>query len=285
MASGFMMLGGFVCLLLFSVIAPDALAQEGKDLFQKQCASCHTIGGGDGVGPDLKDVRSKRSADWLVRMITEPDKLTAEKDPTQVALVKKYGMEMPKLGVSRDDAQKIVTFLQGGKAAPTPTPTPTPAPTPAAAPAAAPAATAAPAGAPAEAKQEAVKPAREQIATGRALFTGKQRMAKGGGPCVACHPIRYLGVYGGGVAADLTDFYGKMGESGVRGVLGSLSFPVMKQAYAEHPLTEPETAALAAFFQDASAKNRGETNPYPVTGLLFFGCFLVLALAYKRRIG
>jgi mono/diheme cytochrome c family protein len=262
MASGFMMLGGFVCLLLLTVITPDALAQEGKDLFQKQCASCHTIGGGDGVGPDLKDVGSKRSAEWLVRMITEPDKLTAEKDPTQVALVKKYGMEMPKLGVSRDDAQKIVTFLQGGKAAP----------------AAAPAA-------PGEAKKEAVKPTREQIATGLALFTGKQRMAKGGGPCVGCHPIRYPGVYGGAVAADLTDFYGKMGETGVRGVLSSLSFPVMKQAYAEHPLTEPETAALAAFFQDASARNRGESNPYPVTGLLFFGCFLVLALAYKRRIG
>lgn len=267
MASGFMMLGGFVCLLLVTSVTPDALAQEGKDLFQKQCAGCHTIGGGAGVGPDLKDVGSTRSADWLVRIITEPDKLTAEKDPAQVALVKQYGMEMPKLGVSREDAQKIVAFLQGGKAGP------------AAAPAAA------PAGAPVEAKKEAVKPTREQIATGRALFTGKQRLAKGGGPCVSCHPIRYPGVYGGAMAADLSDFYGKMGETGVRGVLSSLSFPVMKQAYAEHPLTEQETAALVAFFQDASARNRGESNPYPMTGLLFFGSFLVLALVYKRRIG
>jgi mono/diheme cytochrome c family protein len=265
MASGFMMLGGFLCLLLLPFFTPDAQAQDGKELFQKQCASCHTLGGGDGVGPDLKDAGSKRRTDWLVKIITEPDKLTAEKDPAQLELVKKYGMEMPKLGVSREDAQKIAAFLQGGKA-------------PAAA-------AAAPAGTPAEAKKEEVKPTRELLATGRALFTGRQRFTKGGPPCVSCHPFRYPGVYGGAMAADLTDLYGKMGESGVRSVLGSLSFPVMKQAYAERPLTEPEATALVALFKDASVRNRGESNPYPVTGILFFGCFLVLALVYKRRIG
>src|SRR5690242_7978655 len=98
MARRFMMPGGFVCLLLSLVFNSNSFAQEGKDLFQKQCVSCHTIGGGDSVGPDLKDVGAKRSADWLVRIITEPDKLTAEKDPAQSELVKKYGMEMPKLG-------------------------------------------------------------------------------------------------------------------------------------------------------------------------------------------
>ena len=99
--------------LLIVLTAVPALADEGKELFEKQCASCHTIGGGDSGGPDLKGVGAKRSGDWLVRVIVEPDKLTADKDPAQLELVKKYGFEMPNLGISRDDARKMVAYLKG----------------------------------------------------------------------------------------------------------------------------------------------------------------------------
>jgi hypothetical protein len=44
----------------------------------------------------------------LVQVITAPDQLTARKDPTLLELSKKFGMEMPNLGVGRDDALKIV---------------------------------------------------------------------------------------------------------------------------------------------------------------------------------
>lgn len=268
MASRWMMLGGFLSLFFIPLTTSDALAQDGKDLFQSKCASCHTVGGGDNVGPDLKDVGSKRSADWLVKVITEPDKLAAAKDPAQLELVKKYGMQMPNLGVSAADAQKIVAYLQGGKAA-------------AAAKGEAPAApgAAAPAAQPAE-----VTPTPELVATGRDLFTGKKAFSKGGAPCVSCHPFNYPGVYGGALAADLSGIYGSMGNTGIRGVLGSLSFPVMKRVYADRPLSEPETTALLAFFKDASARRQGQYNPYPVAGLGFFAVFIVLAALLKRRI-
>ncbi len=102
--------------LLVLLAAGTAQADAGKDLFEKQCASCHTIGGGDGGGPDLKGIGAKRSQEWLIRVIAEPDKLTAEKDPTQLELIEKYGFEMPNVGVSRADAAKIVAFLGGGSA-------------------------------------------------------------------------------------------------------------------------------------------------------------------------
>ena len=94
-------------LIFLHVLAPGlASADQGKELFDKNCASCHTIGGGDSGGPDLQGVAGKRSADWLVRVIVEPDKLSAGKDPVQLELVKKYGYEMPNLGITRDDARK-----------------------------------------------------------------------------------------------------------------------------------------------------------------------------------
>ena len=267
----------YLFLLALLATAGTAQADAGKELFDKQCSSCHTIGGGDGGGPDLKGVAAKRSPEWLIRVIAEPDKLTAEKDPTQLELIKKYGFEMPNVGVSRGDAAKIVAFLGGGNA-------PAKNAAPAAGTSAAPATGAAEAS-PAEApKQAELVVTKELLATGRDLFTGKQRFAQGGAPCVSCHALRYPGVQSGALAADLSDLYGKMGENGVRGVLKSLSFPVMKKIYAERPLNEEEITALTALFKDAAARKHTASDPYPLAGLGFFALCLVAAVLFKRRI-
>ena len=249
--------------LLLLTAASSALADSGKELFEKQCSGCHSIGGGDGAGPDLKGVGAKRSADWLVRIITAPDKLSAEKDRAQLELVKKFGSEMPNLGIGQDDARQIASFLQAG-----------------AAPAAASAGAAPPAVEPK--KETAVTP--ELLASGTALFTGKTLFAKGGPPCVSCHSLSYPGIDGGTLAADLTGMYGKMGEPGVRGVLKGLSFPIMKKAYAERPLSEEETIALTALFKDASKRREPASDPYPAAGLSFFAFLIVAAIIYRRRI-
>jgi len=63
-------------------------------------------------GPDLKGVTGKRPVAWLERVIVEPDKLAADKDPIRLGLMKQYGGEMPNLGISRKDAKKIIAYLQ-----------------------------------------------------------------------------------------------------------------------------------------------------------------------------
>ena len=172
----FVLLRRYLPLICLLALTGSAGAETGKELFEAKCVGCHTIGGGDGVGPDLKGVGARRPADWLVQVITAPDQLTARKDPTQLELSKKFGMEMPNLGVSRDDALKIVAYLQGG-AAPAPakegvSPSPN---------AAVP---------PAELKPQETMPTPELLAAGRALFTGKERFATGGAPCASCHTLR-----------------------------------------------------------------------------------------------
>ena len=84
MANPFRCLAVTLCLLLLPLAARQAQGEDGKELFQKECTSCHTIGGGDGAGPDLKGVAGRRSIEWLVRIIVEPDKLTADQDPAQL---------------------------------------------------------------------------------------------------------------------------------------------------------------------------------------------------------
>jgi len=272
------------CLSLVILLATGITARgdQGKDLFEKQCAGCHTIGGGDSGGPDLKGIVGSRPAAWLERVIVEPEKLTAEKDPVQAGLVKKFGFEMPNLGISRDDAKKIIAYIKGGSPAAT---------APAAAPAAAgtpatPAAAgnpAAPADQPA-AKAEPPVATPEIIANGKALFSGAQPFSKGGAPCTACHAFSYPGMQSGKLAADLSGIYEKMGDNGVRGVLKSLKFPVMKKIYADRQLTDEEITAVTAFLADSATKKGNSANVFPLAGIGLFALVLVGLGIFKRRI-
>lgn len=90
-------------------------------LFQSRCASCHTIGGGDGIGPDLNDVTQRRDPVWLAKFIMEPEKMLAEGDPTATLLFKKYKeVRMPNLRLSDEDVTSLVSFLDARSKAPEP---------------------------------------------------------------------------------------------------------------------------------------------------------------------
>lgn len=47
-------------------------AFNAEETFKKQCSACHTIGGGDKIGPDLAEVSSRRTVDWIVKFVNYP---------------------------------------------------------------------------------------------------------------------------------------------------------------------------------------------------------------------
>jgi protein SCO1/2 len=91
---------------------------HGTYLFKSRCAACHTVGGGDSIGPDLRGITSIREKDWLSRFIQTPDKVLAEKDPIATALFKKYNrVPMPNLRLGKVDADALVEYLKKASAA------------------------------------------------------------------------------------------------------------------------------------------------------------------------
>ena len=239
---------------------PKGDANNGKTAFQQKCASCHTIGGGKTVGPDLKGVTSQRPQDWLVNFITAPDKVIASGDPTATQLVKEYGLPMPNLGISQSQAEDILTYIyqqSGGQAA-------------------------APPGAAPAAPQ--ISPG--DAANGRALFTGEKRLSGGGPACIACHNVSGIGIFRGGTwGLDLTNVQSKSGTQGIVSILKSPPFPGMKEAFAGHPISDSEAADLAAFFIQVN-NQQPASAPEFVFPLVGVGAFLVMLaialLAWKR---
>jgi len=92
--------------------APAIDLDAGAYSFSTHCAACHTIGGGDRIGPDLHGVTASRDRAWLKRFIVAPDKVLAEGDPIATRLFEQYGRRrMPNLSLTDADADAVVGYL------------------------------------------------------------------------------------------------------------------------------------------------------------------------------
>ncbi|MEQ1651701.1 MAG: SCO family protein [Hyphomicrobium sp.] len=86
----------------------------GYALFKKVCASCHTVGKGDSIGPDLAGVSERRDRDWLRKFISRPDKMREAGDPLALELFEKYNrVLMPYLGLNETDAEDALSYIDG----------------------------------------------------------------------------------------------------------------------------------------------------------------------------
>jgi protein SCO1/2 len=86
--------------------------------FASRCASCHSIGEGERIGPDLLGVTQRRDRRWLARYLREPDKVLAERDPVATSLFEKYKrVPMPNLRLGDEDIAQLIGYLDAqGKA-------------------------------------------------------------------------------------------------------------------------------------------------------------------------
>jgi protein SCO1 len=85
----------------------------GAYLFRTRCSACHTIGQGDGVGPDLLGVTNRRGRAWLLRWLAAPDRMLAEGDPVATALLTRYrSVPMPNLRLGEADMTTLLSYLE-----------------------------------------------------------------------------------------------------------------------------------------------------------------------------
>jgi protein SCO1 len=90
----------------------DFAARPGEALYKRMCAGCHTVGKGSKVGPDLAGVTERRDRDWLLRFISNPEKLRSQKDPIALDLAASFpAVRMPPLGISFSDAGDLLAYV------------------------------------------------------------------------------------------------------------------------------------------------------------------------------
>jgi protein SCO1 len=93
--------------------ARPLVIDKGEYIFQARCASCHTIGKGESIGPDLQGVTARRERAWLARYIQVPDRVLAARDPIALDLYERYEKtRMPNLGLGATDVTDIISYLE-----------------------------------------------------------------------------------------------------------------------------------------------------------------------------
>jgi len=216
--------------ILLGILAASAplAAQDGAALFTDNCAPCHTVGEGAGVGPDLEGIAARRDRAWLVKFILDPEGVTNSGDGYAARLAKQYGMVMPPpQGLSADAVNHILDYINarsgGGSAG-----------------AAAPAAPASPF-------------TTEDVSRGTAIYLGRVRLANGGPSCLTCHSAGAGGprLGGGTLAPDLGQVVTRLhGPKGTSSWLSAPPTPVMRALFRRTPLAPDEVVALTAFLDD-----------------------------------
>lgn len=86
------------------------MADVGAELFRRNCVACHSLGGGDVVGPDLRGVTVRRSQPWIRGMVARPDSMLRV-DATAQAMLARY--QVPMLNRELDGARvrAVLEFL------------------------------------------------------------------------------------------------------------------------------------------------------------------------------
>lgn len=89
----------------------DEMVARGKAKFDAICVACHMIDKRM-IGPALKGVYDRRSPEWVMNMILNPDGMLKE-DPIAKALLKEYNNAiMLNQNLTEDEARDIAEYLR-----------------------------------------------------------------------------------------------------------------------------------------------------------------------------
>jgi len=112
----------FITVFITLVTALSSFAWDAKTEFTKNCSTCHTIGGGDKIGPDLAGISERRDEKWLIKYIQYPigmmqgdeEEPGYEKaDPIAAALWETYKPNMmAEQDLEEDQIKKLIAYIK-----------------------------------------------------------------------------------------------------------------------------------------------------------------------------
>jgi len=205
-----------------------ALAQDRVDDFRLNCTSCHTIGGGRLVGPDLRGVTERKERAWLARFIVDPLGMIDSGDAYALKLLDEArGAKMTGVpGMTLDRAMNLLDLIEAESVLD-------------------------------KSQFAGIKISdrpftADDVSAGSGIFLGTHRLANRGPACVSCHSVNGIGVLAGGkLGPDLNAVFERLnGRKGLATWLSAPPTPIMQAVFGDHPLDEDEILPLVAFFAD-----------------------------------
>lgn len=86
------------------------LVTKGEAMFKVKCTACHKISKRF-VGPGLKGVTERRTPEWIMNMILDPEKMVTENEIAKQLLIE-YSAPMANQSLTEDEARAILEYLR-----------------------------------------------------------------------------------------------------------------------------------------------------------------------------
>lgn len=210
-----------VGLALWMGADPMSAAFSPHEVWGSRCGTCHTVGDGDDVGPDLLGVTERRDRSWLVDFIRSSTAMIEAGDEIALELFEQYGRQkMPDHAYDSAQIEELLDWIAaGGPADPTPE------------------------------VRAASTATPEERRMGRELFFGERPLSAGGAACAHCHALsdqeRFESLGG-----SLAGAYDRYRDVEMFRLLRGMATPLMAETYGRRPLTDEEVHCIKAFLAD-----------------------------------
>jgi mono/diheme cytochrome c family protein len=91
-------------------------ALEGQAIFDSKCLACHEMTDVKKVGPGLAGITQRRTPEWILNMITNPQEMT-QKDPMAMKLLEETLSQMTYQDVDDAQAKALLAYFKSADAA------------------------------------------------------------------------------------------------------------------------------------------------------------------------
>ncbi|WP_026815200.1 c-type cytochrome [Arenibacter certesii] len=89
----------------------QAMAAKGKEVYDQMCLACHRVGK-KFIGPAPDGVMERRTPEWVMNMILNPEGMVKE-DPLAKALLMEFnGSPMANQGLTEEQARAVVEYFR-----------------------------------------------------------------------------------------------------------------------------------------------------------------------------
>ncbi len=89
----------------------EAMAVKGKEVFDQMCMACHRVGK-KFIGPAPNGILERRTPEWAMNMILNPDQMVKEDPLAKDLLMEFNGSPMANQGLTEEQARAVLEYFR-----------------------------------------------------------------------------------------------------------------------------------------------------------------------------
>lgn len=89
----------------------QAMADKGKEVYEKMCLACHRVGK-KFIGPPPNGILERRSPEWVMNMILNPEVMVKEDPLAKELLIEFNGSPMANQGLTEEEARAVLEYFR-----------------------------------------------------------------------------------------------------------------------------------------------------------------------------